>query len=1452
MSTVDQITSDIFHQLEQLRDLSKLDASVEQVVSQTLGSIKAELSVAQQNTARVHFWNSLSLINHDIEAILESAQRTPWLESIATSIRELLKADVVTIYEAFKQGQILTRTPAIAGELDYPDAFKDDGTPTAITQAWVEDSPIYIADTQQNDMLIGEKSAENRPANRVRFAVRERIQSTVILALQAKNDLIGIAFVNYRTPQAFSELQKQEIEEVRNLAAIALNNLRLIRRQRRNADDLTEALEIIKLITSLKFDRKQILQTIIKRMVNVVDVLRGALVLWQGDEGEVVAEYRVDQTMPSALGAKITASSSLENRLKSGLPVEIADVSQEKMLTEEERQRFADAGIKSTLIVPAFIGTELVASIGVDETRYARQFTEREINLCQTLATYTALAIDLADRVQEAGLLQKLRLIQQDVLQTTETPDEAIKKILAHASTLLNCPWAELYAVRGDRLIRQASTNEAGQLENLDIENSITGLAVLHKRAYIIDDVTESEPFSSLYKNSTTLEMRSEMIVPLIQNDRVTHVFNVESPMVGAFNEDAEKALTMLAQQSVTTLQLAERSSQQQALIDVQKQVLGNPDEFDGVLQTILDTAIELLDAQIGQVLIYHDDELVIRASSEGDEGQRVSLNKSITGRAFQQEKTVNVSDLQNQLEFRDIYQWFIGKSDTRSELASPLILNGRPIGVINVESPNPNAFSKDAESTIETLANQAAMAINLVQNVTLDMATRQILRKLLSGEFDLYEVEEAIIETGLELLNADTGSLLTLREDLLQVEMVLPSGINAEGLEVGRYHKIQECISGLAVLQNDLVNVGNVLSEDYEDIYQPLGNGMQSDIVVPVRIGGEIYGVLNFESQRANAFTGYHENVLRELALTAAIAIQRTQILVRNQTRGNILQELLQEDIDLDEIQDTILAAGLEQLGADTTSLFELRGDELQSVLAKARLPEDTLVLKAGERYKIDACLSGLAVIHGKVVNARDVRQAPYNTVYQELAPKMRSDIVAPIWIDGSIYGVINLESRKIGAFTNYHETILRELAATAALAIRTTLTRNADRAKAEIMENLLSPEFNLNATQEAILESGLKQLNADNASFLILQNNELHSRISRPVRDDEGQAERKYHIDTCISGLAVKSRNVVNVSNVHSAEYEKIYRPLEDDMLSDIVAPIILSNQVFGVINLESRRQNAFSVHHETVLRDLAAIAGVAIEKTISQEEARKLETETIQNRFSAEIIHRLNNPLGAVRLWSNIAKEGYPQLISENKPLQKAFEEITTNTDKAIQLISQLRWESRRARTKQTDVHAHIIEGIQACRDKKPIDARWQIARKLNAANSEVEANQELTRVFEDLITNSIEAMEEGGDLTITTHSNATHIFIRVEDTGRGIPKNEIPYLFEDWYTHKEHDQVETHGIGLWLIKKYLTTYRGTITVESEVNVGTTMIISLPLAKQESSNDVFGLFSPSEDQS
>jgi signal transduction histidine kinase/class 3 adenylate cyclase len=138
-----------------------------------------------------------------------------------------------------------------------------------------------------------------------------------------------------------------------------------------------------------------------------------------------------------------------------------------------------------------------------------------------------------------------------------------------------------------------------------------------------------------------------------------------------------------------------------------------------------------------------------------------------------------------------------------------------------------------------------------------------------------------------------------------------------------------------------------------------------------------------------------------------------------------------------------------------------------------------------------------------------------------------------------------------------------------------------------------------------------------------------------------------------------------------------------------------------------------------------------------------------------------------------------------------------------------------------------------------------ARHQVQFDCVSSSETVEVyfdQEKIEKVFYNLLSNAFKVTGPGGKIRVAITTTDTEARVRVTDTGRGIPADQLPFIFERFrqVDGSSTREFEGTGIGLSIVKEYVDLHRGTIEVESEMNLGTSFVIAIPLGKEHFSSD------------
>lgn len=211
----------------------------------------------------------------------------------------------------------------------------------------------------------------------------------------------------------------------------------------------------------------------------------------------------------------------------------------------------------------------------------------------------------------------------------------------------------------------------------------------------------------------------------------------------------------------------------------------------------------------------------------------------------------------------------------------------------------------------------------------------------------------------------------------------------------------------------------------------------------------------------------------------------------------------------------------------------------------------------------------------------------------------------------------------------------------------------------------------------------------------------------------------------------------------------------------------------------------------------------------------------------KLAAKVAHELNNPLDGILRYLSLAQRAHESGAADKVAdyLVRARSGLLRMTEIVRELVEF----SRAGHTTFDDasINAIVEEAVKVMSDKAA-QARVSIVCTLQERIPAVRGSN-MFQVFCNLIKNAIDAMPDGGTLTITTRTTDREVLIRFEDTGIGLPQ-EIDRLFEPFFTTKPAGKGT--GLGLAVCKDIVEKYNGKIVPERRPEGGTAFTIRVPL--------------------
>lgn len=232
------------------------------------------------------------------------------------------------------------------------------------------------------------------------------------------------------------------------------------------------------------------------------------------------------------------------------------------------------------------------------------------------------------------------------------------------------------------------------------------------------------------------------------------------------------------------------------------------------------------------------------------------------------------------------------------------------------------------------------------------------------------------------------------------------------------------------------------------------------------------------------------------------------------------------------------------------------------------------------------------------------------------------------------------------------------------------------------------------------------------------------------------------------------------------------------------------------------------------------------------------RELERRIIQaeklaslGQLAASVVHEINNPMTAVSTYADALLMRAMVAPSANPGDLEKFRRIVENSERVLRFTRDLVSYARPAQEKpeEIELNAVIQRALSFC-EHVVRKHGVTLVTQLGELPRFLAVRQNLVQVFVNLITNACHATPAGGTITVSTARNAEAAVAVVSDTGAGMEPKVAVRVFEPFFTTKPDGKGT--GLGLSIVQSIVENHGGQVTVESEVDKGTSFTIRLPM--------------------
>lgn len=410
----------------------------------------------------------------------------------------------------------------------------------------------------------------------------------------------------------------------------------------------------------------------------------------------------------------------------------------------------------SWLGVPLVVSEKAIGCLAVFELSSNVEFSSDDVDLLTILSGQVSVAIDnalLYDQAQSrATQLETLNSLTKTITGSLNL-EEVLEHVCNSVSFVAGNQSSAIFLTNpGEETVRLAHTHKTSEgfskrNSKYSIGRSKRTRCLRSGQPVIIPDVQSSSLSLELIQLFKADNIRAVADLPFIIPEGKIGFLSVFFDSPHAFQEEEVELLQTFASQAalavsnarlhaVTDEQLSRRVHQL-AILEAVGRELSAASHSDQLTKLILDYALEFTNSLCGGVGIYYPEvgELQMKATRGYESDQRVfHVSQGITGRSVRLKEVMNVGNVREDPDFENLRH-----HDTRSQLSVPIIHENRVLGVITLESTEPDAFEESEQSLVVQLANQAA--ISLV-NADLYHRSQRSLRELST----LYQVSTRLV----------------------------------------------------------------------------------------------------------------------------------------------------------------------------------------------------------------------------------------------------------------------------------------------------------------------------------------------------------------------------------------------------------------------------------------------------------------------------------------------------------------------------------------------------------------------------------------------------------------------------------------------------------------------------------------------------------------------------------
>jgi len=553
----------------------------------------------------------------------------------------------------------------------------------------------------------------------------------------------------------------------------------------------------------------------------------------------------------------------------------------------------------------------------------------------------------------------------------------------------------------------------------------------------------------------------------------------------------------------------------------------------------------------------------------------------------------------------------------------------------------------------------------------------------------------------------------------------------------------------------------------------------------------------------------------------------------IRNEKRLSALNEIsdiVSQSLELEDILSAVLDKLKQVLSLDIVLIFLLDRDkqELKLITHKEVSEEFIAGLKG---LKVGEGFNGLVAQTGEPLVIEDASQDPRLTRETVIREGIKAEVIVPLKAKGRVVGTLAAAMRKSRQFHDEEVELLTTIGSQIGIGIE---------------NSQLYQREHLAAQQALASEKRYRELfeDAHDAIWIHDSNGNIIA-VNKATEELTGYSSKELLQMNVRDFLAEEGISLARQIRRKLFLGETVEQPYEQRLISkDGTARVLklTTNLIREEGKLKGFQNIARDVTKEKEMQDKLRATYRELSESHqklkeSQEQLIQAEKLTSLGQLAASIAHEVNNPLSGVLAYTQLlTKKIKANNISKDislNYLSKMESELTRSTNLIRHLLDFARQSPPAFR--QLSLNEVVNRAFDLAAHSAELQ-HIQIAKELDPSLPNLMADfDQLHQVCTNLILNAIQAMPQGGKLTLRTSASDRQIKMEIQDTGCGISPKNMRKLFTPFFTTKQ----EVKGVGLGLAISYgiIQRHNGRIEVKSKEGEGTTFAVILPLVREES---------------